>query len=52
MEFSWGHAAQVALVGFAGVFAILTILQIGVSITNKLVKWFGPKPGTEEKRKG
>lgn len=49
MDFSWIHATQVALIGFAGVFIILIILMLGVMITGKVVQWFSPKPAQEKK---
>jgi Na+-transporting methylmalonyl-CoA/oxaloacetate decarboxylase gamma subunit len=49
MDFSWFRALEVAVVGFAGVFIILTILMLGIMITGKVVQWFGPKPAQEKK---
>lgn len=50
MEFSWGEAIRVALIGFLGVFIILIILELSLGITSSLVRKFGPK-STEEKEK-
>ncbi len=49
MDFSWGHAAQIALIGFSGVFIILIILLISVNITSRLVRLFQPKPYVAKK---
>ena len=38
MDFTWGRAAEVAMVGFGGVFTILIILSITVNITSKIVQ--------------
>lgn len=51
MEFSWSEAFRVALIGFAGVFVILFILELSLGITNTLVRKFGPKPGEEKEQK-
>lgn len=48
MDFSWGRATEVALVGFGGVFTILVILSITVTITSRLVRLFSPKPVSEK----
>lgn len=52
MEFSWGEAVRIALVGFTGVFIILFILELSLGITSTLVRKFGPKStdGKEEKK--
>jgi len=50
MDIDWGRAGQVALVGFSGVFIILAILSISVSITARLVRRFAPKPAEEKKK--
>jgi len=49
MDFSWGRAVQVALIGFGGVFVILIIISISVTITSFLVRLFRQKPVVEKK---
>jgi len=51
MDFTWGHAIQVALIGFCGVFVILFVLQVSLVITNKLVRRFVPKQEKEKREK-
>ncbi len=43
MAFTWGEAGRVALVGFAGVFIILFILEVSLGLISKLVHKFAPK---------
>ena len=52
MEFSWGEAVRIALVGFLGVFIILFILQLSLGVTSTIVRKYGPKPSDENKEKG
>lgn len=47
MDFTWGRAVEVALVGFIGVFAILLILSITISITSRVVRLIEKKPESE-----
>lgn len=51
MEFSWGEAARIALVGFSGVFIILFILQLSLKFTSTIVRKFGPKSSGEKEEK-
>lgn len=51
MEFSWGEAARIALVGFVGVFVILFILELSLGVTSTLVRKFGPKTPDEKEEK-
>ena len=44
MDFSWGRAAEVALVGFLGVFVILTILMVGVTLISAVTRRFNGAP--------
>jgi len=48
MDFSWGRAVEVALVGFIGVFTILLILAITVNITSRVVRLIEKKPENEK----
>ena len=48
LDFTWGRAAEVALVGFGGVFTILIILSITVRITSRVVRLFEKKPVSEK----
>jgi len=48
MDFTWGRATEVALVGFIGVFTILLILSLTVSITSKVVRLLEKKPESEK----
>lgn len=50
MDFSWGRAAQVALMGFGGVFIILIILSISVWVTSKVTRLISPKSVKEDKQ--
>lgn len=50
MSFSWGEALRVALVGFSGVFVILTILWLSLKITAAVVRRLPQKPPVEKKR--
>ena len=44
----WGRAIEVALVGFIGVFTILIILSVTISITSRVVRLFEKKPANEK----
>jgi len=48
LDFTWGRAIEVALVGFFGVFTILSILLITVSITSRVVRLLEKKPEGEK----
>ena len=48
MEFSWGDAARVAAIGFAGVYVILAVLMIGVQVIGKIARRF-VRPAQEKK---
>ena len=43
MDFSWSEAIRIALVGFIGVFTILLILALSLSIISILVRKFETK---------
>ncbi len=48
MPFTWGQAGLTALIGFAGVFAILFILQRALTVIGKIVDRFA----RSEKKEG
>jgi Na+-transporting methylmalonyl-CoA/oxaloacetate decarboxylase gamma subunit len=43
MAFAWSEAVRVAVVGFAGVFIILFILEVSLGLISRLVHKFSPK---------
>jgi len=48
LDFTWGRAVEVALVGFCGVFIILIILSITINITSRVVRLLEKKPASEK----
>jgi|WetSurMetagenome_2_1015567.scaffolds.fasta_scaffold417025_2 Na+-transporting methylmalonyl-CoA/oxaloacetate decarboxylase gamma subunit len=51
MAFSWGEAFKIALIGFTAVFAILFILQMGVTLISFLTRKFTRDPDKKDKKK-
>lgn len=45
----WGNAFFIALIGFAGVFAILTILAIVIMLVNSVIHRMTTHPGNKQK---
>ncbi len=43
MAFTWSEAARIAIVGFAGVFIILFILEVSLGLISTLVHKYSPK---------
>ena len=50
MPFSWGQAGLVALVGFSGVFVILFVLAVALSVISAVIHRVSSRPAQEEQK--
>jgi hypothetical protein len=50
-SFNWGYVFSTLIIRFIGVFIVLAILQIGITIASKIIYYFEHLPTSKESSK-